>query len=353
LKFLFVFYLSGGGIDTLNRYRYLALRERGHDCHYLYYKEGPGLKNHSDATIFVTDRDEDIRGILTANRYDAVIVTTDHEAFPRFRSLGYAGKMIFEIQGYGTRNNARQGLTNAVPCITAHASALLNPWTPHINELFDVLMPNVPRFNFNNPFDADAFGYVQLPRQERPIVAWIGRAEHNKNWREFLSIMHYLVRERPDTRIWMYEDPTFTLPANRIDMFETIEQLGLSSRVTIYHNVSHAEMAQHYSMIGDSGGFMLSTSIEEGAPYTFLEAMNCRCPVVSSEKDGVYSAITHNQTGKMYPLGHVTAGVNESLDMMNNRMMRDYIIENAQRHVRTNFSLQAYANHFVSMVESL
>ncbi|WP_376768255.1 glycosyltransferase [Paenibacillus alginolyticus] len=47
------------------------------------------------------------------------------------------------------------------------------------------------------------------------------------------------------------------------------------------------------------GGSLYSTSKVEGAPYSILEAMSCRCPVLTSDSDGVSSAVIHNQTGKI------------------------------------------------------
>lgn len=353
MRFLFVFYISGGGVDALNRYRCQALKQIGHEGHCLYFRPGPGMQNYKDEVRFVTDSDEEIRQILLAHQYDAIVVTTEHRAFERFRQLGYTGKMVLEIQGYGPKSQARKGLTEAVPYVNAYASGLLNPHTRHISELYEELFPHIPKFYFNNPFDTGSFAYIQIPAPMTPIAAWVGRVEDNKNWREFLVICYYLLRQIPNLQIWIYEDPTFTSPAERADFHETIYQLGLFEHITFYQNVPHSEMRAHYSMIGDSGGLMISTSKEEGAPYSFIEAMNCRCPVLSSEKDGIYQSIIYGQTGKMYPLGQVTAAVNEALDLIRNSAMRQYILANAQRHVAQNFSLQAYAGNFMNMIHSL
>ncbi|WDM21127.1 glycosyltransferase family 4 protein [Paenibacillus polymyxa] len=353
MKFLFVFYLSGGGIDPLNRYRCQALKMYGHEGHCLYYSPSPALQNNTDHEVFITNNDEEIRGILNTNGYDFIVVTTDHTAFPRLRCLGYTGKLILEIQGYGAKTAARSALSGASACVTAYASGLLNPCTPHISALYEEFFTGIPKFYFNNPFDAEHFTYKELPKQPIPIIAWIGRAEDNKNWREFLVICHYLLQHQPNLQFWIYEDPTFTQESERKDFLETMDQLGLTPHITLRHNVPHVQMMEHYSMIGDSGGLLISTSKEEGAPYSVLEAMSCRCPVLSSEKDGVINMITYGQTGKLYPLGQVTVAVNEALDLMNNQMVRDYIIQTAQKHVVANFSLHTYVEHLTSMARAI
>ncbi|MEC0298328.1 MULTISPECIES: glycosyltransferase [Peribacillus] len=38
--------------------------------------------------------------------------------------------------------------------------------------------------------------------------------------------------------------------------------------------------------------------IVEVAPFALLEAMSCKCPVLTTDSDGEGSPIIHNQTGK-------------------------------------------------------
>ncbi|MGP3783850.1 hypothetical protein [Paenibacillus sp. 1A_MP2] len=50
--------------------------------------------------------------------------------------------------------------------------------------------------------------------------------------------------------------------------------------------------------------------------------MSCGCPVLSTDSDGVRSFITHNRTGKFYPIGNVNAAVSEAVDLMHNIQLR-------------------------------
>jgi glycosyltransferase involved in cell wall biosynthesis len=353
MKFLFVFYIPTGGVEALNRYRSEALRLLGHETHCLYYRSGPGLQNKTDMITFITNDDCDIEIILKDQQYDAIVVTTDHLAFSRFRNLGFKGKFILEIQGYGPKSVARTELTKAIPYVNAYVAALLNPCTPHIASLFDELFPHIPKFHFNNPFNAHNFSYISLTVKKKPIIGWIGRIEDNKNWREFLAIAHRLLRYKPKLKFWIFEDPTFTNLREREAFFQLIHRYKLKPYIRIYNNLPHAQMKHQLSIIGDSGGFLCSTSKEEGAPYSFLEAMNCRCPVLSSDKDGVYQSLIHNYSGKMYPLGNIKLAVTEALELMDNRAFRKSLIDQAQIHVTSNFSLEAYGNKFMNMMDAI
>ncbi|MHC8521853.1 hypothetical protein ACPJHQ_12030 [Rossellomorea sp. H39__3] len=103
LNVLFVFYVPSGGVETLNRQRAAALKSAGIQCDFLYYSKKRDLLNHEEANVFIADQDADIQRILKKGRYDAVIITSDYRGMERFRKLGYKGKILLEIQGYGPR----------------------------------------------------------------------------------------------------------------------------------------------------------------------------------------------------------------------------------------------------------
>lgn len=353
MKVLFVYYIPSGGVETLNRQRCRALRQVGIESHCLYYKWGAGMQNAVDFPVYVTSNDIAIKHYLDSENYDVIVVTTDHASFARLRMLGYRGKLILEIQGYGPKDVARAQLTAAMPYINSYASALLNPCTPHISALFQELYPHIPQFNFNNCFDSAGFTYIKATPPKHPIIAWLGRIEDNKNWREFLHIAHQLSWHVPNLQVWMFEDIQLSQPAEREQFHRLIQELKLGDRLTIYSNVPNAEMPYYFSVIGDSGGFMCSTSKVEGAPYAILEAMSCCCPVLTTDSDGVSTSIFHNVTGKYYPLGNVQHAVQEGLDFMFNQALREKIRAGAQSHVQRAFSPESYAASFSNMIHSI
>ncbi|MCP3739186.1 glycosyltransferase family 4 protein [Rossellomorea sp. BNER] len=354
MKLLFVFYVPSGGVETLNKQRHIALKQAGVTCHFLYYSKRRNLLNHENATVFINDKDEEIRNIIQKGNYDAIIVTSDYSALPRFRQLGYKGKIILEIQGFGPKHVASEELKKAIPYVTQHGNALLNPKTPHIIKIFDQYFPSTPKFSFNNCFDTTAFHYKPLPVKNNPIIAWIGRLEDNKNWREFLQIGHRLIKDvNPKIELYMFEDPSLSSLKERNDFFQLVKLLNLREKLFLLQNVPNNKMQEYFSRIGDSGGFYCSTSKVEGAPYSLLEAMSCRCPILTTDSDGVRSAILHNQTGKYYQIGNINHAVKQAGELMSNKNTRDYIIDNAKNHVKTQFSHEQYRKNFINMLRSL
>lgn len=354
MNILFVFYVPSGGVETLNRQRSSALKKFNINCHFLYYEKRRELINDHSAPTYITNKDVEIKKILESGDYSAVVVVSDFQALPRFRSLGYKGKMIIEIQGYGPKDVARTVFKNSSPYVTAHANGFLNPKTPHIIQLLDEIYPAFPKFSFNNCLDTSQFSYRSLPLNNNPIIAWIGRIEDNKNWREFLQIGNQLIHQyNSNIQLHMFEDPTISDPKERNEFKNLIKKLNLEQNLTLRSNVPNSKMADHFSIIGDSGGFLCSTSKVEGAPYSLLEAMSCKCPVLTTDSDGVRSSIIHNQTGKYYTLGNIAEAVKEAMELMTNYKLREHIRLYAIEHLKLNFSPDLYGHNFIKMLVSL
>jgi glycosyltransferase involved in cell wall biosynthesis len=354
MNILFVFYVPSGGVETLNRQRSAALRKYNINAHFLYYENRRNYINNHDAPTFITNKDEEVKRILEKVNYSAIVIVSDFNALSRFKSLGFKGKMIIEIQGYGPKHAARTAFVKAIPQVNAYADGFLNPKTPHIVQLLDEIFPKIPKFSFNNCFDTAQFTYRKTIPSPLPIVAWVGRIEDNKNWSEFLQIGSKLIKDHnPNIQLHLFEDPTLSTPNERNKFRELVKQLNLQSNIKQHFNIPNSQMAEHFSRIGDSGGFLCSTSKVEGAPYSLLEAMSCKCPVLTTDSDGVRSSIIHNKTGKYYTLGDVNEAVKEAKELMTNHLLRDFIRENAFEHISTNFSPEKYAKNFINMLSSL
>lgn len=354
MNILFVFYVPSGGVETLNRQRCEALKKYNIHCHCLYYETKREMVNHFEGPTFIGRDPKLIQNILRRGNYSAIVIVTDYSIVPLFRRLGYRGKIILEFQGLGSRDKARELLLNGQHTITTQVNALLNPRTPHIEQLLNEIFPGMRKFSFNNCFDTNKFSYMEILKYPHPIVAWTGRIEDNKNWREFLHIGHQLLQQvNPDIHLYMFEDPTLADPGERIEFEQLIDQLDLRDKLIILQNVPNAKMLEYFSIIGDSGGFYCSTSKVEGAPYSVLEALSCRCPILTTDSDGVRSSIIHNYTGKYYTLGNIQEAVNEAAELMTNLPLREAIRSNGLEHVRANFSPDLYSHNFINMLSSL
>lgn len=353
MKILFIYIVPSGGMETLNRERCKSLQPHGVNCHLLYLIEGSGLQNFqiNSNTIFVTNEDNEIRTILEREQYDCIIVSSDYMMLERLRVLGYWGPIIYEAQGLGNFATARNILLDAKRYIEHNAVAVLYPNTTHLISLFREIYPDKRHYCFDNCLNTEKFSYRSLDFPSSPIIGWVGRIESNKNWQMFLDIVNHIRGFVPDFRIWLFEDDKIS-PEKKF-FNDRVDQLKLNSRIERFSNVPHHQMADYYSIIGDSGGFLCSTSVLEGFGYAVLEAMSCRCPVVTSDSDGIRSFVTHNVTGKLFAQQDLKGAVMEAFDLLYNLTLREFIRSKAITRVSGQFSPQLYADRFLAMLQDL
>jgi glycosyltransferase involved in cell wall biosynthesis len=342
-------------MDTLNRMRVKALRSVGIESCLLYFQRGSGSDNHSaDIPVFYTTQPEEIHYILQYYSFDAIVLTSFYMQLELFRHAGFTKPIIFENQGFGPKEQAHQALVHALPYLNAHANALLYPRTPHIEASLSALYPHKLHFSFSNPFDIDHFGYRPNPQVPIPILAWIGRLDDNKNWRDFLRLASLVANQVSNVALWMFTDPELAEPGEQEQLHSMTVELGLLHRMTHYHSIPHAQMPDYLSQVGDSGGLLCMTSKTEGATaYAALEALSCRCPVVTTDSDGVRAAIMDEVTGLYYPHGDIAEGASQINRLLTDANLRKKLIKNGEKHIRKEFSMEKYANHFAAMLRYL
>ncbi|WP_308637792.1 glycosyltransferase family 4 protein [Paenibacillus silvisoli] len=353
MKLLFTFFNPSGGMETLNRIRCKALQRLGVECHLLYSVDGEGRRNIKNIPTFVMKDEEGIGKLIRKQNYDAIIVCTDLPLLMTIRRTGYTGHLIFEIQGLGTMQTASSLLQDISSRVLQTADAVLYPQTNHLKELLTAHLPGIPHYSFDDPLDTESFGYSPYPAKPFPIIGWVGRIEANKNWREFLLIGSKMLQKHPDGYLWIFGDATLNNPEEKQHYDRWVSGLQLQRKLISYSNIPHEQIADYFSVIGDSGGFLCSTSILEGFGYAVAEAMLCRCPVLTTDSDGIRRFLIHDVTGKLYTRGNIEQAVSEGESLINDNALRTYIRNNAERHIKQNFSSEKYTKNFMNMLRSL
>jgi glycosyltransferase involved in cell wall biosynthesis len=353
MKLLFTYYIPSGGMETLNRIRSKALQDQGITTHLLFNYDSESRQNIKNIPTYVTNDDQEIKSILDKEMFDAVIICSDYLLMERIRRLGYNGTIIYEVQGLGQHHTIQLILQNASPNIRKYSNAIMYPKTPHLIDLFQAAFPEIIQFSFDNPLDTEHFGYISYPEKNSPIIGWVGRIEKNKNWSDFLKLGYWMTKVNPNMHLWMFENAKLFEVSEKEKFEAMVDDLNLRSRLNRFSNVPHEQMADYLSVIGDSGGFLCSSSILEGFGYAVAEAMLCRCPVISTDSDGVKRFIIHNVTGKFFPHGNITQAIEEAIELMNNEYLRNTIRLNGEKHVKSIFSTKQYANHFMAMMVKL
>lgn len=353
MKILYHFVIPSGGMETLNRHRFWALLDGGSDSAFHYCFPGAGLGNAAGIPVFVGHGPDELRRALFSDQYDALVVTTVFEHLGLVRELGYRNPVVFEIQGFGSVERAREQMALARPHVEQFADAVMVPPAPHLIGLAKEMWPRKPLYTMPVPFDLKRFRYRPKGASFPPIVAWIGRIEANKNWREFLLAGREILSRTGNVRLMMFADLSLAPEAERAEFGRALHGLGLAPHTELYSNVRNRMMPDFLSAVSDSEGALLATSRVESVHYGILEAMACRCPVVTSDSDGVRQSVIDGRTGLYYQLGSPAEAARAVLRLLEDPALRRKVTEEALRHLERHFSPERFRTSFLGMLKDL
>lgn len=353
MKILFIFSTPGGGMQTLNTERNTVLSKKGIECHFLYFKTGNHLETPNNHNQFFTNINKEIKMILHDHQYQAIVVSTYFDFLERIRSLGYDGKVIYELQGLGSYQTTINWIKKSKTHVLKNADAVMYPKTKFLDELIKEHYQNKPLFSFNNCIDSQLFSYIDVPKPKHTIMGWVGRLDSNKNWKEFLLIGASLSKIIPNLQLWIICLSDFSSKKEQKHLSRWINKLDLSEKLVVYENVKRESMPRFYSLMAKSGGLLCSTSKLEGFGYAVMEAMSCSCPVLATRSGGVENFVYQNVTGKLYDLGRIDNAENEAKELILNTKLRNDIILRANQIVRTSYGHEQYSQNFTRMLEQL
>ncbi|MBP3701270.1 MAG: glycosyltransferase, partial [Lachnospiraceae bacterium] len=105
-------------------------------------------------------------------------------------------------------------------------------------------------------------------------------------------------------------------------------QLNLSHRVIFPGYVTN--IGAWYAM----ADIAISSSRSEGLPFSIIEPMHCKIPVVASAVKGHMDLIRHKETGLLYPYGDWTQCADRVRQLMEDPKLAASLARNAQESVR-------------------
>jgi glycosyltransferase involved in cell wall biosynthesis len=189
-----------------------------------------------------------------------------------------------------------------------------------------------------------------------PVLLWVGRLEKEKNPVEFLRAAALLLNQGLPIRALVIGDA----PSDHEYDSATAALLAevpaqWSSLVTFRRQVPYENMPAAYRLAASSGGCLVSTSLNESAPMTFLEAMSSLCPVVSSRVGGVEELLLDGRTGYLYESGSVSEAAASIAALLDpgRTAARRALTERAQRAVLQRHAPATFARSYSSLVASL
>lgn len=287
-----------------------------------------------------------------------IVVVTDFPEFVDFiAESGSPARVVFEshasylpaLERFYSRLDSPSISAVVVP--SEFNRELISRFAPSRNDVH--VIPNAVETRRFRPEKPSPEVLEQLGFSPSPLVVWIGRLENQKSPFEFIRIGIRLLREG---RIFR-----FALVGDTPDYGASVEELRREIPPEFQHSfpflrgVPPSEMPSIYNAARVTGGCLVSTSLNESQPMVLLEAMACRCPVVSSRVGGVPEIVKDGITGYLYDLGDdETAGrAVVGLADPGGRLARDAMTGRALAAVRERHSPSSVGAHYRRLFDSI
>lgn len=179
--------------------------------------------------------------------------------------------------------------------------------------------------------------------QKGLLSLFVGRLVEEKGIFDLLEAHALLVEKYPDAQLWIAGEgqEKERLRARAVER-------GLASSVRLLGWVQPDEVRLYLAaadvFIGPSK--QSKTGWREAQGLTFLEAMSVGTPVVATRSGGIVDSIEHEETGLLVSEGEPGEIAHAVVRLIEERELRQRLVENAGRHVRARFSRDASARHF-------
>lgn len=312
-----------------------------------------------DATLIVLTRTGPLQQELNTERTRLIIMGKRRKADPgalwqltrQLRTLrpDIVHTWIFAANAYG-RAAARWA---GVPCILASERSA-DPWKSSWHFIIDRILSRITRgittnsqgvveFYRSQGIDPKLFEVIpngmeprdpniEISREEafqrlgidpaRRLILSIGRLWPQKNYKDLIWSAEILRVLRADTSYAILgEGP------ERPRLEEYRDNVRAASEVYL---VGHREDA---TAILPHADLLWNGSLYEGQSNAILEAMQAGVPVIASDIPGNRELVRDGETGILFPVGEVDRLMRLSNQLLQDRSMRDRLVEEARKYV--------------------
>ncbi len=160
---------------------------------------------------------------------------------------------------------------------------------------------------------------LRWPENTAKFVA-VGRLVPKKDYPTLLKAFAQLPQTRPSELIILGEGP------ERARLEALVKELDIDARVQLPGRCDNP-----YAVLARADGYVLS-SISEGMPSALIEALACRCPVVSTRcPSGPEEILEQGRYGALVPVGDVNALRDAMLAVLTNPVSGDLLRRRAEQ----------------------
>jgi glycosyltransferase involved in cell wall biosynthesis len=297
MKVLFVYkYLTLGGVEAVLRARLDGLRRAGIEAHAWFFHDYGGRPIFEGCKERIrVGPVEDCLAFSREKGFDLLCSIDTEEVLPCLAGGPEPPRLVFECHSAYLQNiEYLRGLAAHRP------AAVFTPSEGQRALVLERMGEGIEVRVVPNPLRED---FVAEPEEfpappPRPVIAWIGRLDEQKNWEGFLALVGVLAREGTALEAWMIGKPVEPdVPAR---LLERARGEGILGCLRWFGAVPSCRIPVFLDAVRDSGGVLVSTSRGESFGLTVAEAMARRCAVVVPDQRPFTELVREGWSGSCF-----------------------------------------------------
>lgn len=359
MKILYIYPFCGlGGVETSIINKMQSMNKLGIYSEALllnFYGEG-GTILTKNSHINASPSIDDLINVINKN-FDVISIIDFPQFFRALNILQINSKIIYETHCSDLPSMRR----NYKIMNSEKISAIIVPSDFNKNMIKKLVRTDKKVFVLPNPINMALFRNIPLSKLlekdkeliDKKNIIWVGRLQGSKNPVEFIRLGLRLLKKDMNFHFTLVGDI-----CGDYQFFNFIKSNippNYKPKFSFIHSVPNEEMPEIYSLAANTGGCLVSTSNNESLPMIFLEAISCRCPIVSTNVGGIGDIIINNSTGKIYPLNNINEGFNAIYDLVDekNKVKRNKIINNAYSLVKSRHSFEKVSENYKHIINMI
>ena len=108
-----------------------------------------------------------------------------------------------------------------------------------------------------------------------------------------------------------------------------------------------------YSLMGASGGCLVTTSVIEPFGMTAIEALACQCPVVASRVGGFQEIIEEGENGFLFEVNNTKDALTKIETLIDDNSERDRLAKNGWSTVNEIYSSEKVVSRYLEVIRGL
>lgn len=297
MKVLFVYkYLTLGGVEAVLRARLDGLGRAGIESHCWFFHDygGRSIFRGQENRIHVGPVEECL-AFARSQGFDLLASIDSEEVLPGFAAEPGPLRLVMECH---SAYPASLGYLRDLPA--ARPVAIFTPSETQKRLILERMDKGIEARVVPNPLRQE---FVEEPEPcpappPRPVVAWIGRLDDHKNWKDFVRIIGLLVRRGIDAEAWIIGKPVEADGAAHL--LELARDQGVLGHLRWFGALPYGRIPRFLDAVRDSGGAVISTSKGESFGLTIAEAMARRCAVAAPGQGPFTEFVTEGATGALF-----------------------------------------------------